>query len=149
MQKVYNNWQQDKTQIATCLSHFTLTATCCIVSQVQAWLPVAVDNHRKAAQSRTSDLIPSYIRPSKSACLHHPSALWWQTVEGYRVMSLSSRSLEEMRRRCMVRLMFNRWLLPHTQPSESARQHTHTHTWVYTHYYKMERVARQYIIPLK
>lgn len=35
-------------------------------------------------------------------------------------MSLSRRSLEEMRKRCMVRVMFSRWLLPHTQPFESA-----------------------------
>ena len=41
--------------------------------------------------------------------------------EGYRVVSLSMRSLEDMRRRCMVRVMFNRWLLPHT-PSESVKK---------------------------
>lgn len=101
----------------------------CTVSQEWAWLPVAVDNQMKVAHS---DLIPCYIWCSKLASpLFEPSgcvvivviALWWST-EGYRVMSLSRRSLEEMRRRCMVRVMFNRWALPNTQPSVSARQKT-------------------------
>lgn len=101
----------------------------CAVSQVWAWLPVAVDNRMKVAHS---DLIPCYIWCSKLARpLFEPSgcvvivviALWW-AAEGYRAMSLSRRSLEEMRRRCMVRVMFNRCVPPHTQPSESARQMT-------------------------
>lgn len=124
-----------KTQTVTCVSHFT--ATGCIVSQVQAWLPVAVDNRAKVAHSRTSDLNPCYILCSKLAgALFNPSvslvivaaAFFCQTAEGYRVTRLSSRSVEEMRRRCMVRMMFTKWLLPHTQPSGSARQNRHT--WV-------------------
>lgn len=61
----------------------------------QILLPVAVDNRAKCV----------------AASRHH---------EGYRAMSLSSRSAEEMRRRCMVRVTFTRWLLPQTQPSESV-----------------------------
>lgn len=100
-----------------CKPSMSLIARCC-------WQP------NKSSTQRASDLTPCYIWCLKLASpLFEPSgcvvivviALWW-AVEGYRVMSLSSRSWEEMRRRCMVRVMFNRWLLPHTQPSESARQ---------------------------
>lgn len=41
--------------------------------------------------------------------------------EGYRVASLSRRSLEDMRRRCMVRVTFSRWLFPRRSPSVSAK----------------------------
>ena len=57
---------------------------------------------------------------------------------GYRVESFCRRSLDDMRSRCMVRVMFIRWLLPHTHPSESGRErnHTHTHTDTHTHTYR-------------
>jgi len=141
---------------------FTLTAKGCIVSQVQAWLPVAVDNQRKAAQERSNVgfgaqkigiisnvLMEACVFFSRGPLLQQPFSFWgefcilcrkccilrsiWIKVnssyslmlKGYRVVSLSSRSLEEMWIRCMVRVMFNRWLLPHTHPSESARQNAH------------------------
>ena len=103
------------------LSEFALTAPGCVASQVQAWSPVAVDNETKAAH-REPVIWPLVTLGAPNWPVNCWNRLSPWAVEGYRVMSLSSRSLEEMRRRCMVRVMFSKWPLPHTQPFESARQ---------------------------
>lgn len=130
MTDMYTCLQQEQKQTATFRSDVVQTATGCTASQVQAGLPVAVDNETKA-RHREPVIWPhvAFVAPNWPVhCSNHLCvcrgtgiASWW-TVEGYRVMSLSSSSLEEMRRRCMVRVMFNKWLLPHTPPSGSARQ---------------------------
>lgn len=42
--------------------------------------------------------------------------------KGYRIISLSSSSLEDSSNLCMVRVMFKRWLLWQTLPSSSAEE---------------------------
>lgn len=100
-----------------CKPSTSLIARCC-------WQP------NESSAQRASGLIPCCIWCSNQA----GGTVWivWLcllrrrlVVEGYRVTSLSSRSLEETRERCMVRVMFSKWLLPHTQPSESATQNAH------------------------
>lgn len=131
-----------------CEPSMNLTACCC-------WQP----NESSTRQNKWSDLglhfLPRIGRwfvwitslPCDSS--PPPQSFYDALHKGYKKTSLSSRSPEEMRWRCMVRVMFSKWPFPFTHPFASAKENERTRARVRRRRCKEEEVYKNTRHPLR